>query len=217
MKDTEKRREVGFEAPLSETALLTLFLKAQETLRPDRLLEDPKAVEILEKLDVDLSRFKDKRMSQVGTVIRTRRFDRQTRRILSEWENPIGFQMAKLWGSEVHDEIIWDEANGYTRRTNSLGGLEGGMTTGMPIVVRGVMKPIPTLYKPLESVDIHTKEPFVATIERSDPCAVPAASVVAEHVIATEMAKAIIEQYHSDTMGQLKRQVEEMRTRGKEF
>lgn len=129
----------------------------------------------------------------------------------------IGFQMAKLWGSEVHDEIIWDEANGYTRRTNRLGGLEGGMTTGMPIVVRGVMKPIPTLYKPLESVDIHTKEPFVATIERSDPCAVPAASVVAEHVIATEMAKAMIEQYHSDTMGQLKRQVEEMRTRGKEF
>ena len=94
MKDTEKRREVGFEAPLSETALLTLFLKAQETLRPDRLLEDPKAVEILEKLDVDLSRFKDKRMSQVGTVIRTRRFDRQTRRILSEWENPVVVHLA---------------------------------------------------------------------------------------------------------------------------
>ena len=64
----------------------------------------------------------------------------------------IGFDMAKKFGSEVHDEIIWDEENGYTRKTNRLGGLEGGMSTGMPIVVRGVMKPIPTLYKPLESV-----------------------------------------------------------------
>ena len=64
--------------------------------------------------------------------------------------------------------------------TNRLGGLEGGMSTGMPIVVRGVMKPIPTLYKPLQSVDIETKEPFKASIERSDSCAVPAASVVAE-------------------------------------
>ncbi|MGR5867730.1 chorismate synthase [Bacillus pacificus] len=72
-----------------------------------------------------------------------------------------------------------NEEHGYTRRTNNAGGLEGGMTTGMPIVVRGVMKPIPTLYKPLQSVDIDTKEPFTASIERSDSCAVPAASVVA--------------------------------------
>lgn len=116
----------------------------------------------------------------------------------------IGFEMARRWGSEVHDEIAWDKERGYYRKTNRLGGLEGGMTTGMPIVVRGVMKPIPTLYKPLESVDIETKEPFVATIERSDPCAVPAASVVAENVIATEVAKAIVEQFHADTIDTLK-------------
>ena len=69
--------------------------------------------------------------------------------------------------SKVHDEILWDEEQGYTRKTNNAGGLEGGMTTGMPIVVRGVMKPIPTLYKPLASVDIDTKEAFQASIERS--------------------------------------------------
>ena len=77
----------------------------------------------------------------------------------------------------MHDEILWDEEKGYTRRTNNAGGLEGGMTTGMPIIVRGVMKPIPTLYKPLASVDIDTKEAFQASIERSDSCAVPAAWV----------------------------------------
>ncbi len=129
----------------------------------------------------------------------------------------IGFEMARRKGSEVHDEIIWDEEHGYTRKTNRLGGLEGGMTTGMPIVVRGVMKPIPTLYKPLQSVDIETKEPFKASVERSDSCAVPAASVVAEHVIAWEIAKAIIEQFHSDQLPQLKAQIDAMRKYTKEF
>lgn len=129
----------------------------------------------------------------------------------------LGFEMAKKPGSEVHDEIAWDEQLGYYRKTNHLGGLEGGMTTGMPIIVRGVMKPIPTLYKPLESVDIDTKEPFVATIERSDPCAVPAASVVAEHVIATEMAKAIMDEFRSDTIDGLKREIEQYRQYVKEF
>lgn len=129
----------------------------------------------------------------------------------------IGFEMAKRWGSEVHDEIAWDEEQGYYRKTNRLGGLEGGMTTGMPIIVRGVMKPIPTLYKPLESVDIETKEPFTATIERSDPCAVPAASVVAEHVIATEMAKAIMEEFRSDTIEGLQDEIARYREYVKEF
>lgn len=128
-----------------------------------------------------------------------------------------GFEVARLKGSEVHDEIVWDEEDGYTRSTNRLGGLEGGMTTGMPIVVRGVMKPIPTLYKPLQSVDIETKEPFAASIERSDSCAVPAASVVAEHVIAWEIATAIVEQFHSDQMPQLKSQIEAQRQYAKEF
>lgn len=129
----------------------------------------------------------------------------------------LGFEMAKKPGSEVHDEIAWDEEHGYYRKSNRLGGTEGGMTTGMPIVIRGVMKPIPTLYKPLESVDIDTKEPFTATIERSDPCAVPAASVVAEHVIATELAKAIMDEFRSDTMDGLQRDIEQYRQYVKEF
>ncbi|MED3660632.1 chorismate synthase [Ureibacillus sp. FSL K6-8385] len=129
----------------------------------------------------------------------------------------IGFEMARRKGSEVHDEIIWDKQHGYQRRTNRLGGIEGGMSTGMPIIVRGVMKPIPTLYKPLESVDIETKEPFKASVERSDACAVPAASVVAECVIAWEIAKAIVEQFHSDQLPQLKAQIDEVRKLAKEF
>lgn len=85
-----------------------------------------------------------------------------------------GFEVANKRGSDIHDEISYSEQNGYQRETNRLGGFEGGMTTGMPIVVKGVMKPIPTLYKPLNSVDIDTKETFKASIERSDSCAVPA-------------------------------------------
>ena len=110
----------------------------------------------------------------------------------------IGFEAARLPGSQVHDEIAWDDETGYYRKTNRLGGVEGGMTTGMPLVVRGVMKPIPTLYKPLMSVDIETKEPFAASVERSDSCAVPAAAVVAEQVVAWELANALIEQFNSD-------------------
>ncbi|MEB9683238.1 chorismate synthase [Bacillus thuringiensis serovar pingluonsis] len=120
----------------------------------------------------------------------------------------IGFEAAHRPGSEVHDEILWNEEHGYTRRTNNAGGLEGGMTTGMPIVVRGVMKPIPTLYKPLQSVDIDTKEPFTASIERSDSCAVPAASVVAEAVVAWELAAALIEQFGLDRMDLIRENIE---------
>ncbi|MFX3674708.1 MAG: chorismate synthase [Paenisporosarcina sp.] len=129
----------------------------------------------------------------------------------------LGFEMARKPGSQVHDEIVWDENNGYTRSTNRLGGLEGGMSTGMPIVVRGVMKPIPTLYKPLQSVDIDTKEPFKASIERSDSCAVPAASIVAEHVIAWEITAAILEQFQSDQMSNLIKSIQEHRLYTKEF
>ncbi|MCM3532063.1 chorismate synthase [Cytobacillus oceanisediminis] len=129
----------------------------------------------------------------------------------------IGFEAARKPGSEVHDEITWDPEKGYYRKTNRLGGLEGGMTTGMPIVVRGVMKPIPTLYKPLQSVDIETKEPFSASIERSDSCAVPAAAVVAENVIAWELASAIVDQFYSDRFEALKASVEQQRKFAREF
>lgn len=129
----------------------------------------------------------------------------------------IGFEAAERFGSEVHDEIAWNEEKGYYRKTNRLGGFEGGMTTGMPVVVRGVMKPIPTLYKPLESVDIDTKEPFTASIERSDSCAVPAAAVVAEAAVAWELASAIVGQFYSDRMDALAAAVEEFRSYTKEF
>lgn len=119
----------------------------------------------------------------------------------------IGFDATRKNGSQVHDEIAWDKDKGYYRKTNRLGGFEGGMTTGMPIVVKGAMKPIPTLYKPLKSVDIETKEPFNASIERSDSCAVPAASVVMEHVVAFELARALTEQFPSDQLPVMKKAI----------
>ncbi len=116
----------------------------------------------------------------------------------------IGFEAAKLRGSQVHDEIMYNAERGYHRATNRLGGFEGGMTNGEQIVVRGVMKPIPTLYKPLRSVDIDTKEPFTAQVERSDSCAVPAASVVMEHVVAWEVAKAFLEKFGGDSIEEIR-------------
>lgn len=129
----------------------------------------------------------------------------------------IGFEAARKPGSEVHDEIAWNEEMGYYRKTNRLGGFEGGMTTGMPIVVRGVMKPIPTLYKPLMSVDIDTKEPFAASVERSDSCAVPAAAVVAEHVIAWELANSLVEQFYSDRFDTFMDEIKRQREYAREF
>lgn len=116
----------------------------------------------------------------------------------------IGFEAGVKRGSEVHDEIVYSKENGFRRSTNRAGGIEGGMTTGEPIVVRGVMKPIPTLYKPLNSVDIDTKEAFTAQVERSDSCAVPAASVVMEHVVAWEIAKAFLEKFGGDSIEEIR-------------
>ena len=116
----------------------------------------------------------------------------------------VGFEAGRLKGSQVMDEILWSEEDGFTRRTNNLGGFEGGMTNGQPIVVRGVMKPIPTLYKPLMSVDIETHEPYKATVERSDPTALPAAGVVMESVVATILATEVLEKFSSDNLEELK-------------
>lgn len=129
----------------------------------------------------------------------------------------IGFEMAHVPGSMVQDEILWNEEDGYTRKTNRLGGVEGGMTTGMPLVVRAVMKPISTLYKPLQSVDIDSKEILTANIERSDTCAVPAAAMIAETVIAWELASAIVDQFYADTMDTLKNSVNLQRKTAREF
>ncbi|MGT2893169.1 chorismate synthase [Streptococcus downei] len=116
----------------------------------------------------------------------------------------LGFKDGYLPGSQVMDEILWNPQEGYTRKTNNLGGFEGGMTNGQPLVIRGVMKPIPTLYKPLMSVDIETHEPYKATVERSDPTALPAAGVVMEAVVATVIANEIFETFTSDNLEELK-------------
>ncbi|HTG82719.1 MAG TPA: chorismate synthase [Geobacteraceae bacterium] len=127
----------------------------------------------------------------------------------------VGFEAARSPGSRVHDEIYYDssrilhgEASGFYRKSNNAGGIEGGISNGEEIVVRAAMKPIPTLYKPLKSVDIVTKEPFEAAVERSDVCAVPAASVVAEAVVAIEIACMFQEKFGGDSMEEIWRNYE---------
>ena len=109
-----------------------------------------------------------------------------------------GIEVAGLPGSQAHDEIFYDEQRGYWRDTNRAGGLEGGMTTGEPLVVRGAMKPLPTLTKPLRSVDIATHEPAQALRERTDSCTVPAAAVVGEAMVAFVLADAYRRKFGGD-------------------
>ncbi len=115
-----------------------------------------------------------------------------------------GFACAALAGSVVHDEIFFSTERGFYRLTNNAGGLEGGVTNGEPIVLRAAMKPIPTLNTPLRSVDLISKEPFAAAVERADVCAVPAACVVGEAVVAWELAVACLEKYGGDSLNELK-------------
>lgn len=119
----------------------------------------------------------------------------------------IGARAAELSGLEVMDEIFYDKtkfgagsACGYSRKTNNAGGIEGGMSNGMPLLITAVMKPIPTLRRPLNSVDIITKEPFKAAYERSDVCAVPACSVIAEAMTALTLADGFMEKFGGDSM-----------------
>jgi chorismate synthase len=109
-----------------------------------------------------------------------------------------GFEVAGLPGSQAHDEIFYDPERGYYRETNRAGGVEGGMTTGDPLVVRGSMKPLPTLTKPLRSVDIATHEPAQALRERTDSCTVPAAGVVGEAMVAFVLADAYRRKFGGD-------------------
>jgi chorismate synthase len=109
-----------------------------------------------------------------------------------------GFDLAGRVGSLAHDEIFWTEERGYFRETNRAGGVEGGMTTGDPLIVRAAMKPLPTLTKPLRSVDIATKEPAQALRERTDSCTVPAAAVVAEAMVALVLADAARTKFGGD-------------------
>jgi chorismate synthase len=112
---------------------------------------------------------------------------------------------ASLPGSKVQDEIFYTKAKGFYRSSNRAGGFEGGMTTGQPVIVRGFLKPLSTLRAPLRSVEINTKKPIVATVERSDVCTVPAAGVIGEAMLAFELAKAMLEKFGGDSLREIKR------------
>lgn len=125
----------------------------------------------------------------------------------------LGFEAARRPGSKVHDEIILDEKNGFVRKTNNAGGLEGGMTTGMPLIITVAMKPIPTLTIPLNTVNLDTLEIAEASKERSDTCAVPAAAVVGESEVALVLANAYLEKFGSDNMTDIKANIASFKER----
>ncbi|OPZ74859.1 MAG: Chorismate synthase [Firmicutes bacterium ADurb.Bin456] len=116
----------------------------------------------------------------------------------------LGFAAASQRGSQVQDEIFYEQNRGFFRANNRAGGIEGGVTNGETLVVRGAMKPIPTLARPLQSVDTITREPAEAAVERSDVCAVPAACVIGEALVAWELARACLEKCGGDSLEELK-------------
>jgi chorismate synthase len=122
----------------------------------------------------------------------------------------MGFETAERAGSEVHDEIDFDPAQrnssnlGFARRSNNAGGLEGGMTNGQPIILRAAMKPISTLLRGMDSVNLETKAAERSDYERSDVCSVPSASVVVENVVAFELTRAFLEKFTGDTMSEVR-------------
>ncbi len=134
----------------------------------------------------------------------------------------LGFEAARRPGSQVHDPIHYDESQrdtptfGYTRPTNNAGGLEAGMTNGQPIIVRAAKKPISTLRKALESINLETKQPESASYERSDVCAVSAASVIVENVVAFEIARALTEKFGNDSIKEMKARWELFATMARE-
>lgn len=117
----------------------------------------------------------------------------------------IGFEVANNKGSDVMDEIFYSKEKGIYRETNRLGGIEGGMTTGDEILIRCAMKPIPTLYKPLNSINMNTLENYKATVERSDTCAVPACSIVCENVVAFVILQFFLEKFGKDNIEDIKK------------
>lgn len=120
----------------------------------------------------------------------------------------LGFAASARAGSQVQDEIFYEKGRGFYRRTNQAGGIEGGMSNGEEITLRSAMKPIPTLNRPLQSVDLISKKPLAAAVERSDVCAVPAACVVGEAVTAWELACACMEKFGGDSMEELRRHMD---------
>jgi chorismate synthase len=117
----------------------------------------------------------------------------------------LGFEAAAMVGSEVHDPIFYNSSKGFYHSTNNAGGIEGGISNGEIIRLRLAMKPIPTLYQPLQTVDLATKKPVEASVERSDTCAVPAAGVVAEAMACWVMAEAFVEKFGGDHLQEMRR------------
>lgn len=119
-----------------------------------------------------------------------------------------GFEAGRRHGQVVHDEIIYEDDK-FKRRSNRMGGLEGGVTTGMPLIIRGVMKPIPTMLTPIDTIDIKSKEKKDTRYERSDVCALPRAVVVVESVIAPVLANAFLEKFGGDSIEEIKERYEQ--------
>ncbi|MFQ5521394.1 MAG: chorismate synthase [Candidatus Methylomirabilia bacterium] len=117
----------------------------------------------------------------------------------------LGFETARRPGSQVHDEILFDQSAGFTRSSNNAGGLEGGVTNGQPVIVRAAMKPLSTLRSPLRSVDVASKEAVEAVVERSDVCSVPAAGIVGEAMMAIVLAQAFLEKFGGDSLEEVRR------------
>jgi chorismate synthase len=117
----------------------------------------------------------------------------------------LGFETARRPGSAVHDEIVFASGTGFDRSTNNAGGLEGGVTNGQPVIARAAMKPLSTLRTPLKSVDLATKEVVEAVVERSDVCAVPAAGIVGEAMMAIVLADALLEKFGGDSIEEIRR------------
>ena len=130
----------------------------------------------------------------------------------------MGFEAARRRGSQVHDPIHFDPALahlpnlGYVRPSNNAGGLEGGMTNGQPLILRAAKKPISTLRKPLDSIRMEDKQPHRANYERSDVCAISAAAIIVEHVVAFELASALVEKFGGDSLAELKARYELFQT-----
>ena len=129
----------------------------------------------------------------------------------------LGFGYRNKRGSQVHDQIFYSKSKLFYRDTNNAGGIEGGITNGEPVVVRCVMKPISTIPKPLKSVNINSKKSMLATVQRADACAVPAAGVVAESCVAFEIANAILEKFGGDSLGETRCNYDCYRKRLKQF
>jgi chorismate synthase len=130
----------------------------------------------------------------------------------------LGFGVAEIPGSQVHDELFYGVGEGFTRGTNNAGGIEGGMTNGEPVVVRAAMKPLSTLPTPLATVDMHTRQAVKAHFERSDVCAVPAAAIVGEAMVALTLTAAVLEKFGGDSLEEFQRNVDaymaDVRSRG---